>query len=288
MDFPREMTEADIQSVADAFGAAAVLAQRAGFDAVEIHAGHGYLLSQFLSPYTNRRTDKYGGSVENRARFPLLVLERVRRAVGSSYPILVKMNLSDGFSGGLVVDEAVQNALMFAAAGADALVLSGGFVTKTGFYMLRGDVPLWNMVTATTSWLKKGALAILGPVLVPAIPFEEAFFRTDALKVLQRLKASEFREACSVVLLGGITALETIESALEEFPFVSMARSLLREPNFVARLLSGDHAPSPCDHNNNCAVTFDRDVMRCKRRASAPLPDIEDLPSSLLRKSTKL
>ncbi len=135
---PRAMTEDDIDELVQAFAQAVRLAAEAGFDAVEIQAGHGYLLSQFISPFTNSRDDQWGGSLENRARLACRVVSAVREAAAGKLAVVVKTNLRDGFAGGMELDEGVEVARMLEQAGADALVLSGGFVTKTPMYILRG------------------------------------------------------------------------------------------------------------------------------------------------------
>ncbi len=127
LTYPVSMGDEEIAALIDSFKAASVLVKEAGFDAVEIHAGHGYMLSQFLSPYTNRRNDRWGGSAKKRCRFPASVVEAVRAAVGKDFPILVKMNVSDGISGGLEIEEAVIAASAFEKSGATALVPSCGF-----------------------------------------------------------------------------------------------------------------------------------------------------------------
>jgi 2,4-dienoyl-CoA reductase-like NADH-dependent reductase (Old Yellow Enzyme family) len=144
----KAMTAEDLRLTTDDFLRSAQLAIESGFDAIELHMGHGYLLSQFLSPHTNRRKDEYGGSLDNRMRFPLEVVDSVRKAIGEDIPILCKINLSDGFKGGLEIGEAVEFAKKLEQAGVDALVLSGGFTSKTPFYLMRGDVPLREMIRA--------------------------------------------------------------------------------------------------------------------------------------------
>lgn len=140
------MTEGDIETVTEGFSLAARSAVESGFDAVERHAAHGYLLSQFLSPHANRRNDRWGGSLENRLRFPVDVIRRVRRAVGPEFPLLVRVNLRDGFRTGLQLDEAIEIAKRYEAEGVDALVLSGGFMTRTPIYVMRGEGPRHDTV----------------------------------------------------------------------------------------------------------------------------------------------
>jgi 2,4-dienoyl-CoA reductase-like NADH-dependent reductase (Old Yellow Enzyme family) len=122
----REMNAADRVRIATCFGDAAARAQRAGFDGVEIHGAHGYLLSQFLSPHFNKRADGYGGPIENRARFLFEVLEEVRLRTGSEYPVLVKLNSDDFLDDGFNQDEMIHASEMLAAKGIDAIEMSGG------------------------------------------------------------------------------------------------------------------------------------------------------------------
>jgi 2,4-dienoyl-CoA reductase-like NADH-dependent reductase (Old Yellow Enzyme family) len=139
--WPRRMKLADIRQVILDFKEAVTLAKKSGFNAVEVHAGHGYLISQFLSPYTNKRTDEYGGSFENRSRFLIQVLNACREAAGKDMALLVKMNMNDGFAKGITPDEARQTARIIESCGADAIVLSGGFVSKAPIYVMRGEIP---------------------------------------------------------------------------------------------------------------------------------------------------
>ena len=163
------MTEADIERTTEEFARAAELARQAGFDAVELHLGHGYLLSQFLSPGTNKRRDPYGGTLENRARFPLAAVERVRATLPETFPVLAKLNLRDGFDGGLELEESVQVARWLEARGVSALVLSGGFVSRDAFYLFRGERPLRQMIAAEKSIAQKVALTLFGPAVIRRI-----------------------------------------------------------------------------------------------------------------------
>jgi 2,4-dienoyl-CoA reductase-like NADH-dependent reductase (Old Yellow Enzyme family) len=145
LSFARAMDETDLARVVADFAAAARLARDSGIDAAELHFGHGYLVSQFLSPYTNRRRDRWGGSLPNRARLAVEILRAARAAVGPDYPLLLKVNLRDGFPGGLELDESIEVARLLEAEGATGLVLSCGFVSRTPLLMLRGEVPVARM-----------------------------------------------------------------------------------------------------------------------------------------------
>ena len=136
------MTRRDIDEKVQDFVNASRMAKTAGFDAVEIHAGHGYLLKQFLSPWTNRRKDEFGSSLQNRMRFPMHIVEKTRDVLGSEFPLLVKMNQVDGMKQGLTIHESVFIARAFEKAGASALIPSSGFTSKVPFLMLRGGLPV--------------------------------------------------------------------------------------------------------------------------------------------------
>ena len=167
--WPRAMHEEDIKRVVSAFGTAVRLARDAGFDAVEVHAGHGYLVSQFLSPYTNRRRDSYGGPLGNRMRFMREVLAEVKRAAGDELAVLVKTNLRDGFKGGLDLDEGLEVARTLEQDGADALVLSGGFVSRAPMYIMRGPMPMEEMSKRMPQWWMRTFVGTFGEWLGPLL-----------------------------------------------------------------------------------------------------------------------
>ncbi len=254
------MTAGDIEEVTRQFVSAARLAREAGFDAVELHLGHGYLLSQFLSPATNRRGDEYGGSASARASFPLAVVERVRDALPPGFPVLAKVNLRDGFRGGFELADSVQLAGWLAARGADALVLSGGFVSRDAFYLFRGERPLRAMIAAERSVPQKLALALFGPLVIRAHRFEPMYFLP---------LAREVRKAVTIplVLLGGITALEHLHAAQREgFELMAMARALIHDPTLIARYQAGEASTSGCVPCNRCVAEMDRPGgVRCAR-----------------------
>lgn len=248
----RPMSEADMARTVADFVGAAVRARDAGFDAIELHLGHGYLLSQFLSPYLNRRRDAYGGSTDNRLRFPLRVLEAVRRELGPSYPILCKTNLDDGVRGGLHVEESARIAEALESAGASALVLSGGLVSHSAFYLLRGDRPLRSMIAVEEDAAMKVALALFGPIFVPKHTFAPLFFLEQAREVRRAVKLP-------LVLLGGITSLDAAETAMREgFDLIAMGRALLSDPDLVRRWQRGERTEARCRPCNECIAEMDR------------------------------
>jgi 2,4-dienoyl-CoA reductase-like NADH-dependent reductase (Old Yellow Enzyme family) len=254
----RAMEEDDLTRVAGDFGRAAAIAVRAGVDAIELHAGHGYLLSQFLSGHTNRRADRYGGPLENRLRFPLEVLAAARGAVGASTPILVKMNLCDAVRGGLTVDEAVPAARAFEGGGASALVLSGGFVSaRSCLYMLRGGVPTREMARAQPGVLRKIGLNLFGRLFVARTPYEELFFLEDALRIRAAV-------GIPLVLLGGVASRAGMERAIASgFDFVALGRALIRDPDFTDKVRRGEIDASDCDHCNRCVAEMAGGGVRC-------------------------
>jgi 2,4-dienoyl-CoA reductase-like NADH-dependent reductase (Old Yellow Enzyme family) len=265
--FSRAMTGADFERLERAFADAASLAVEAGFDGIELHVGHGYLLSQFLCPWNNRRRDEWGGSLENRARFPRRVLRTVREAVsrraapGAPVAVWAKLNMDDGFRGGLTLDEGVQVARWLESDGSlDALQLTGGHTTRTPFYLMRGDVPVSEMIANQKSWVARLGMRLLARNMLRPWPFEEAFFLPMARR---------FREALAMplMLLGGVTRLDTMERALAEgFEFVALGRALLRDPDLVQRMRAGELRGSRCVPCNLCVVEMERGGTRCVRR----------------------
>jgi len=265
--FPRAMTEDDIEAVTQGFEVAARSAVESGFDAVEIHAAHGYLLSQFLSPHTNRRDDRWGGSLENRLRFSVDVIRRVRRAVGPEFPILVKLNLRDGFRGGLNLDEATEVAKRYEAEGVDALVLSGGFMTRTPIYIMRGDVPHKELRRDLAGFGNKLAALLFGRLLIRKVPFTEAYFLEDALEVRRVTRLP-------LVLVGGLRRLERMEDVVGQgFEFLAMARPFILEPDLVRKLETGAAVEARCVPCNKCLASVATGPAQC------PLSDSADVGS---------
>jgi 2,4-dienoyl-CoA reductase-like NADH-dependent reductase (Old Yellow Enzyme family) len=257
--FTRKMTLPEIEEVAWAFGEAVNTARESGFDSVEVHAGHGYLVSQFLSPYTNHRRDSYGGSLENRARFMNLVMDRVMKAAGNDMGVIVKMNMRDGFKGGMEIGECLEVASMLEKCGAHALVLSGGFVSKAPMYVMRGSMPLRTLTHYMESLPLKLGVRMAGKWMIPSVPFKEAYFLEDALKFRERLKIP-------LIYVGGMLSGAKIDEILDlGFEFVAMARALIREPDFVNRLKQDRQARNGCVTANYCIARMYSLDMACHR-----------------------
>lgn len=255
--FGYAMRESEMADTADAFATAALLAREAGFDAVEIHYGHGYLLSQFLSPATNRRRDSYGGSIDNRLRFPTEVLRRVRKAVGPDFPVLAKTNVRDGFRGGLELEDAIAVARRLESEGVDAIVLSGGFTSRTPFFLMRGETPLAAMIEVEHNPLQRLLMRWVGPKVMRSYAFSEMFFLDEAREVRRSVRVP-------LVLLGGIVSSDNIARAIEEgFDFVAMGRALIADPDFVRRMESGERVRTRCIQCNRCVAEMDRGGVRC-------------------------
>ncbi len=222
----------------------------AGFDAIEIHIGHGYLLSAFLSPKLNKRTDEFGGSLENRARLPLDVVRAVRGAAGAGVAVTAKINMTDGVRGGFWLDESIEFARMLEADGSlDALTLTGGSSLENPMYLFRGEAPVAEMAEMFSGVLKIG-IKLAGGAFFKEYPFAEAYFLPYA---------RQFRAALDIplVLLGGINRLDTVTNALDEgFAFVQMGRALLREPELLLEMQKDPNRESLCIHCNKCMPTI--------------------------------
>jgi 2,4-dienoyl-CoA reductase-like NADH-dependent reductase (Old Yellow Enzyme family) len=255
--FSPAMTSGDIRKTIRDFAAAAYQAKSSGFDAIELHAGHGYLLSQFLSPTINRRRDGYGGPLQNRARLSLEIVREMKKKLGPDFPVLVKINMNDGFPGGLEEEEAIAFGKLLEQEGVQALILSGGYTSRTPFYLLRGGRPLLDMVRAEKNVFQKLGMLAFGPFLVRKYPFRPAFFRKQALR---------FRKALTLplVYVGGLLGREEIERVSRDgFELLALGRALIHDPDFVRKLKAGALERSGCTSCNRCITEMDRRGVRC-------------------------
>ena len=251
MQMIRSASEADLTRITRDYVSAARTLVRAGFDVLELHMAHSYLISSFLAPGLNRRNDRWGGSLENRARLGRQVARAVRDEIGSDAAITAKVSVGDGFRGGVTTDEGVEYAEMLESDGVlDALQLSGGSSLMNPMYLFRGEAPVQEFAATMPLALRLGMKTPVGRGFLKAYPFEEAYFREKALR---------FRAAVSMplMLLGGINRRATMDQAMADgFEFVAMGRALLREPDLVARLQSGRATAGVCIHCNRCMPTI--------------------------------
>lgn len=267
--FVRGLRVAEIDGLVEDFGRAVNLAREAGFDCVEIHAGHGYLISQFLSPYTNHRRDEYGGSLENRMRLMQRVIRRVLEAAGDDLGVIVKMNMHDGFRRGMQEAECLEVARELERLGVHAIVLSAGFVSKAPMEVMRGAMPIRTLayyMDMRKFWWLKAMLHLVGRQMIPTVPYREGYFLEDAKK---------FRAAVKLPLIyvGGLVSRQKMEEVLDAgFQGLQVARALVHDTSFVNKLRSGEIDRSPCGHSNYCIGRMYTLEMKCNR-CIANLPE---------------
>ncbi|CAJ1507888.1 NADH:flavin oxidoreductase [[Mycobacterium] burgundiense] len=250
MRFAKKATVEDIREVTEAHANAARLAIDAGFDAVEIHLGHNYLASSFLSPLINRRTDEFGGSLENRAKVARGVVQAVRRAVGDQIAVIAKLNMSDGVRGGIPIEESLQTAKWLESdGGLDALQLTAGSSLVNPMYLFRGDAPVKEFSKVFKPPISWG-MRMTGKKFLREYPYHEAYLLRDASKFRAEL-------TLPLILLGGITNRESMDRAMAAgFEFVAMGRALLAEPDLLHRIQADSSVKSVCTHCNLCMPTI--------------------------------
>ena len=228
----RQMTYKDISQIVNAFKDASIRAKKAGFNGVQIHAAHGYILSQFLSPIYNERKDEYGGTITNRSRIIVNAYNEVRMAVGDDYPVLIKMNVTDFLDNGITLEEAMEAAAIFDAVGFDAIELSGG----VGWG--------WRKYGLNWSPCKTGS--------------EEAYYLETAKLLKDRIKMP-------VILTGGIKSYDLAEQIVRDgdADYIGLCRPLIREPGLINRWASGDREPSLCIYDSACLIRSGE--LRCSQ-----------------------
>jgi 2,4-dienoyl-CoA reductase-like NADH-dependent reductase (Old Yellow Enzyme family) len=221
-EMPAELTGDEISKIIIAFGEAARRAKSWGFDAIQLHGAHGFLINEFLSPLTNRRTDEYGGSLENRSRFPLEVFQKVRETVGDDYPVFIKLNASDHVDGGLEIDDSIYTAKKLAKAGISAIEVSAG-TSASG-----EKIPVRKKINKSE---------------------KEAYNLELARKIKEAV-------SCPVMVVGGFRSYRVSEKAIREdgMDYISMARPLIREPGLPNRWLQGDRKRATCISCNRCFI----------------------------------
>jgi len=245
-----EITSTQIDEVIAQFAAGAALLSAAGFDSLELHFGHHYLISAFMSPKWNKRKDDYGGSVENRAKVPQQILRAARAAASDGMAITAKMNMTDGIRSGLQVEESLEFAKIFESEGIlNALELTSGGSQANQMFMFRGGAPRKEMEKVLPNPQRLG-FKVAGRFIFKEYPFEELYF----LEMARRFR-SEL--SLPLILLGGINTVDSIHRAMNEgFDFVAMGRALLRDPDLINKMKDGTATEGTCIHCNKCMVSI--------------------------------
>lgn len=284
--FHRALKKEEIKQTVKDFGKAVDFCRECGFDCVEIHAGHGYLISQFLSPYTNRRRDEYGGSLENRMRFMNEVLDEVMKHAGNDMAVVVKTNMHDGFKSGLKIDDCITVAKEIQKHGVHGMVLTAGFVSKAPMLILGGAMPLKTLAHYMNPWkfwwLKLG-LAIGGRIVIPTVPYKETYFLETAKRFRKEIPEANF------IYVGGIQSRANCETVLNEgFPLMQMAHVLIQDPAFVNHMKEAEEANpeegmnyrSKCKRSNYCVGRMYTIDMKCHEC-------VENMPKRLQKEIDK-
>lgn len=260
MLFSDAMSQADIRRLIKAYADSAAFMKSVGFDALEIHFGHGYGLCQFLSPKTNKRHDEYGGSFANRMRLPLQVLAAVRAAVGDSFPIIGKISLTEGVRGGLHYDDAIEFSCYLDREGIDGIVTSGGTSTMNPMIMFRGDSFLKPMLALEKNWLMKLMLWLYGPMMFRDYPYRELYFLDQASRVRDAVD-------CAMIYVGGASSNQSFAELMGRgFDFIQLGRTLLSDPDLPMKAQADADFKSRCLHCNECVATIEHpDGIHCTR-----------------------
>ncbi len=283
--FVQKMTRKQMEEVADAYGKAVELAIAAGFDAIEIHAGHGYLISQFLSPYTNHRRDEFGGSLENRMRFMKMCIEKVVAAGKGKVALFAKLNTRDGFKGGQETDELIEVAKVLRDLGIEAIVLSGGFVSRHPMYVMCGQFPVKTIVHYfpwKQWWLKLG-VTLGGKIVAPTVPFKKLFFMEDSVKFRDAMPGFPF------VYVGGVVDRKSADEAIDSgFPMIQMGRAVLEDTDFVNKMQADENHCSGCTHSNFCVGRMYSKSMQCHKACEDITPALRKEVDRINRQNDKL
>jgi 2,4-dienoyl-CoA reductase-like NADH-dependent reductase (Old Yellow Enzyme family) len=246
-----EMTKPQIRERVQVIGRAAAFMKSVGFDAIEIHFGHGYGISQFISPKTNQRKDEYGGSLQNRMRFALEVLAEVRKSVGDDYPLLGKISMTDGVPGGVTYEDSVEIAAMLEAGGLDVIICSGGTSSMNPMLLFRGDSMVPGLIKHEKSRLMKIGIRLAAPLMFKDYPYEEMYFLEEAKRIRDRVQ-------CGVCYIGGVCTAASIRTVMGAgFDFIQLGRGLIFDPDLPKRAQSDANYENGCNHCNQCATLIE-------------------------------
>ena len=281
----RRMRVDEIHRMAKKFGEAVDFCREAGFDCVEIHAGHAYLISQFISPRTNRRRDEYGGSFENRVRFLNEVLDEVMLHAKDDMAVVVKTNMWDDCRRGIDIEEGVRVAKEIAKHKVHGIVLSGGTVSASPMTILGGAMPvktLAHYMPMKSFWWLKAALHLpgVGPLMMPTQPFHELYFMDKAKRIQQEITD------VPLIYVGGVQSGDNCQQIMDEgFPLFQMAHVLIKDPDFVKHVEADPHYHAGCGRSNYCVGRMYTIDMKCHH---CTLRDGEKIPQNLMKEIQKL
>lgn len=245
------MSVVQIRERVQVFARAAAFMKSVGFDAIEIHCGHGYGISQFISPRTNKRTDQYGGSLQNRMRFALEVVEAVRKEVGSDFPLLAKISMTDGVRGGVSYDDAVEIAAMLDQGGVDAIICSAGTSSMNPMIMFRGDSILEGLLQNEKKLVMRIGMRMMGSTFFRHYPYHDIYLMEHAKRIRARVQGA-------VCYIGGASSNDNLRTLMQEgFDFVQLGRGLLFDPDFARHASSQLNYRNGCSHCNKCATLIE-------------------------------
>jgi 2,4-dienoyl-CoA reductase-like NADH-dependent reductase (Old Yellow Enzyme family) len=261
-DVPKELSENEINGIIDNFVSAIIRAKQAGFDGVQLHLAHGYLLSEFLSSYSNRRKDRWGGSTENKYRIISEIFKRAQEQVGN-YPILVKLNAHDGRRNGMRIEEALRIAQMLEKSGCAAIEVSCGTV-EDGLYTMRGEkLPAYAAMNYNFKYKN-----LPGIVKLIAQPILQTFMKQPKPLLKYNLDAAiQMKKVVNipVIVVGGINNIDDINDIITNInmDFVSMCRPFIIEPNIVSKFKKGTQTESKCIMCNYCMIIAEEQSLKC-------------------------
>lgn len=251
MPFSGALSIPQIKERVEVYRRSARFMKSVGFDAIEIHFGHGYGISQFISPKTNKRTDEYGGSLNNRMRFALECLQAVREAVGNDYPLLGKISMSDGVKGGVTYEDSIEIAKLLEKGGIDAIVCSDGTSSMNPMKLFHGASMVPGLVKYEKSLLMKLGIKMMGPFMFKDYPYQEMYFLENSKRIREAVQ-------CGVVYVGGVCHSESIENIMREgFDFIQLGRGLIFDPDLPKNAQASKEYKNGCTHCNECATLIE-------------------------------
>lgn len=287
----RRLKVSEIHTLVQRFGEAVDFCREAGFDCVEIHAGHAYLISQFLAKRTNHRHDEYGGSLQNRMRFLNEILDVVMEHAKDDMAVVVKTNMWDDCWRGVTMEEGIAIAREIAKHRVHGIILSGGTVSRSPMTILSGAMPhktLAHYMPMKSFWWLKAALNFPGvaPLMIPTSPFRELYFMERAKQFQQALKDDPCMQNTTLIYVGGVQSGDSCQQIMDEgFELFQLAHVLIKDPDFVKHVEANPHYHAGCHRSNYCVGRMYTLEMKCHECVER---DGEQIPARLQKEIDKL